>query len=65
MRICVELLSGQKQWVTVEADDTVESVVSKLALDTDSAHAASFTGQGRSIPLRFADTTLSAASALQ
>ena len=65
MRICVELLNGPKQYVTVEADATVESVVSKLSLATDSAHAGSFTGQGRSIPLRFEDTTLSAASTLQ
>ena len=65
MRIGVELLSGEKQWVTVEADATVESVVSKLSLATDSANTGSFTGQGTSIALRFGEKTLSAASALQ
>ena len=64
MRIGVELLSGEKQWVTVEADATVESVVSKLSLATDSANTGSFTGQGRSIALHFGEKTLSAASAL-
>jgi hypothetical protein len=65
MKICVELLSGQKQWVTVEAADTVERAVSKLSLSTDAANTGSSTGQGRSILLRFGEKTLSAASALQ